>query len=55
MNEICSIVGTVVGLACYIFLPQQKSVEIGRIMFFCGLLSLLIHNGNEPLSRLLGH
>jgi Na+/phosphate symporter len=32
-----------IGLAMYVFMSNPKAQELGRIMFFCGLLVVLLH------------
>ena len=41
-----------VGVLMYAFAANPKLQEVGRIMFFCGLLAFLL-NGAEPLLKLM--
>lgn len=42
-----------VGLLMYVLSANPKLSEIGRIMFFAGMLAFLL-NGAEPLIKLIG-
>jgi hypothetical protein len=44
----------IVGLLIYVLATNGKVVEIGRTLFWCGLLAFLLV-GSEPLVKLLGN
>lgn len=41
-----------VGLLMYALATNSKVIEIGRIMFFCGLLAFLLGGGIGPMLKL---
>lgn len=41
--DISLIILALVGLLAYIFAKQGKTAEIGRIIFFCAILTMLLH------------
>ncbi len=47
---IIPIIAMLIGLCLYLFFPHAKVAEIGRIMFFCGMLAILMGAGKASLS-----
>lgn len=45
MEAFVSLAVAFIGVLIYALSANPKLVEIGRIMFFCGLLAFLIHFG----------
>jgi len=47
-----SLLVAIIGLVMY-FITKDKPMEVGRLMFACGLLAFLL-KASEPLINLLG-
>jgi hypothetical protein len=52
---ILAIIVAVVGLIMYVLAAQPKIVEVGRIMFWTGLLAFLIGGGPAAAAGLFHH
>lgn len=45
----------VIGLLMYVLASNSKVQELGRIMFFCGLLAFLMGGGEAIVKAIPGH